>query len=199
MSTVKTNTIGSRGGLLGISGGLSVLSTMSVGGAVSVNGLTTLTGTLAVTGASIIPQLVCSGVFDATAATQITTGIVTCATELPATGNEMATKAYVDFQAIGVGQTWAAFTTGAGNAREKNTAYQNNTGKPIMVMVVFSSDPAGSLTNQPNVWCDASNPPTTLIQHYTCVNEPHAYSFIVPNQFFYKANWGSNGQWAELR
>ena len=195
MSTVKTNTIGSRGGLLGISGGLSVLSTMSVGGAVSVNGLTTLSGTLGVTGASIIPQLVCSGVFDATAATRITTGIVTCATELPATGNDMATKAYVDSQAIGVGQTWAAFTTGAGNARQKNVVYQNTTGRPIMVMVVFSSD----LSSQPDVWCDASNPPTTLVQHYSVVNEPHPYSFVVPNGFYYKANWGNNGQWAELR
>lgn len=87
---------------------------------------------------------------------------------------------------LGWGQTWQA------PARAANTAYQNTTGRPIMVSLAISSATA----RYAQVSADGVN---WLNVGYT-LSLYAAAQFIVPNGWFYRINGtGTVGFWAELR
>lgn len=89
---------------------------------------------------------------------------------------------------IGVGQTWSEVTA----SRSKGTAYQNTTGKSIMVTINLSDASAGSvLVSEDNTtWVTIAN------SRSGGVGVPAA--FIVPTNWWYKTS-GTPVRWAELR
>ena len=109
-----------------------------------------------------------------------------------AVATQQSIKAYVNSQAIGVGQTWQ----NVASSRSNNTAFQNTTGRPIQVCISFTSD--GSTTLNVQVSSDNS----TYITLATIGHDPSesATSFIVPNNHYYKTVGSLTIRtWVELR
>lgn len=104
---------------------------------------------------------------------------------------------------IGVQQTWQDVTA----SRTFATAYQNTTGKPIMV--AFSYAPASSTSLPILIEIDNTGSGTWVsIARMVAQNEfdinGSAYSFIVPNGAYYRITKGSTEDfntlfWTELR
>jgi hypothetical protein len=95
---------------------------------------------------------------------------------------------------VGDTQTWQNVTV----SRTANTVYQNTTGKPILVQITGQQ-----FNNTVQVFCDAAASPTTLIGQLSdpsvaAGSRPWSFSFIVPNNFYYKCTLGAV-VWAELR
>lgn len=91
--------------------------------------------------------------------------------------------------ALGMGQTWQDVT----GSRAGSTTYQNLTGRPIMVAV---TDNQGS-TPTFQVSTDAA---TWVTIGVVGGNSEHSFSFIVPNNHYYRVNGAlSATYWAELR
>lgn len=108
---------------------------------------------------------------------------------------QQSVKAYVDAipSGIGVGQTWQNVT----GSRAAGTAYQNTTGKPIMVHIQTASSSTTGLSisttgaytgEQVEVFTGDSSGFTKTI------------SVIVPDDHYYRLDsGGSFGNWSELR
>lgn len=205
MSTVIVNSIEPRGGLLGISGGLIGLtaSTVTIANNLTVSGLVTFeAGSLTVSGPSTLNVLNAGGQLSVSAAAgqQITTGLIVSQRTNPAQ-THLIRKDWVDNLAIGIGQTWAAFTvvspaSGSKDAttqRWANASFTNNTGRPIMVAITGTSVAAPSFILN-----------GTYISSYISTNRAHPFSFIVPPLATY-GYWTTNASatdpvwWAELR
>lgn len=91
-------------------------------------------------------------------------------------------------QSIGVNQIWGDYS----GPRSVNTAYQNTTGKPIMVSIRTGADTGTvevSETTDSWVRLDRAASGADLVH---C-------QFIVPNGHFYRLSGGSIDTWSELR
>jgi len=102
-------------------------------------------------------------------------------------------KAAIDSLAltIGVGQTWqdvSASRSGGG------TSYQNTTGKPIMVSVstLYNGADAVEVSSDNSTWI-------SIAQTTGDRNHPDTQQFIVPDDYYYRANATTIYIWAELR
>lgn len=102
--------------------------------------------------------------------------------------SQQSTKAYVDANTVGVGQTWNNVTA----FRFQSTTYRNTTGKPIMVQITHDSGTAGDI--------EASSDGSSWVTiggsriGGTGLN----ISFIVPDDHYYRT-YGSFTTWSELR
>ena len=94
---------------------------------------------------------------------------------------------------VGSGQTWETFTIGVD--RSSGTIERNTSGKPIMVSI---SNPSNNGTMTVEV--DDVTPPVITICSTANTSFPQ-YSFVVPNNHYYKVTLGSSTGivWAELR
>ncbi len=101
---------------------------------------------------------------------------------------KIATTAYVQNMSLGWSQTWQDVTS----SRSLGTTYTNNTGKPILVMVV-----ANPLFQGQSVSIDVNG---TNIVTASLFSNAYPISFIVPNnQTYTVTNIGQINQWCELR
>jgi hypothetical protein len=101
-------------------------------------------------------------------------------------------KAYVDSQAIGVGQTWQ----NVASSRSNNTVFQNTTGRPIQVLISYTPD--GVTTQSIEVSSDNS----TYIQlaRIGFDASESGTTFTVPNNHYYKSDGSLTIRtWVELR
>ena len=92
---------------------------------------------------------------------------------------------------LGYNQTWQDVKSSrTGNS----TAYQNTTGKPIMVAISenYGGDPQYQVSSDGSSWVPVG---------ITGANSTHSFSFIVPNNHYYR--WTASNPtplfWAELR
>ena len=105
---------------------------------------------------------------------------------------QQSIKAYVDSQAIGVGQTWQ----NVASSRSNNTVFQNTTGRPIQVLISYTSD--GSTTLDVQVSSDNS----TYITLATIGHNPSesGTTFTIPDNHYYKSVGSLTIRtWVELR
>lgn len=97
-------------------------------------------------------------------------------------------------QVIGVGQTWQDFTA----SRVDNTAYQNTTGRPIMVAV--SQD---DLSGTNRMWAYVSTNGSTWVTVMSSMSSEStrgSFSFIVPAGHYYRVDTSTTIiYWTELR
>ena len=109
-----------------------------------------------------------------------------------AVATQQSIKAYVNSQAIGVGQTWQ----NVASSRSNNTVYQNTTGRPIQV--VISHGPNGTSTQDIQVSSDNSTYITLATLGLDASESTN--TFTVPDNYYYKSV-GSLPQrtWVELR
>lgn len=100
-------------------------------------------------------------------------------------------KAAVDSFSLGVGQTWQDVSASRSGS---NTAYQNTTGKPIMVSVssLDTSTVTVSLSSDGSTW-------VSIAAATADRNHPNTQQFIVPNTHYYRVNAVTIYVWAELR
>lgn len=105
--------------------------------------------------------------------------------------SQQSVKAYVDNSASGVGinQTWQDVTS----SRSSNTSYQNTTGLPIMVNVVMSTG------NTKYVYVSSDNVTFIEVGRGAASQTQEAFSFIVPDDHYYKTSSATIVNWAELR
>ena len=105
---------------------------------------------------------------------------------------QQSIKAYVNSQAIGVGQSW----TNQFGSRSNNVAYQNTTGRPIQVAI--SHSPTGNSTQLIQV--SADNSTYINICELGFDASESASCFIVPNNHYYKSVGSLPLRtWSELR
>lgn len=103
-----------------------------------------------------------------------------------ATSAGSATTATNVTNGFGVGQEWSA------PSRSTNVWYQNTTGKPIMVNIVFGSYGGGTL----QVGVSTSSFSTANVTQND-IYQTNAMSAVVPNNYYYRCTGG--GTWYELR
>lgn len=105
--------------------------------------------------------------------------------------SQQSVKAYVDNSASGVGisQTWQDVTS----SRSSNTSYQNTTGLPIMVSLSISTG------SQKFVYVSSDNLTFIEIGRGDASQTTESFSFIVPDDYYYKTSSGTIAKWAELR
>jgi len=109
------------------------------------------------------------------------------ATAIP---SQQSTKAYVDGNTIGIGQTWQDVS----GSRSLGTTYQNTTGRPIAVNVVT----AGNSSNE-NFEVSKDNSTWVVIStgHFNDTRHYHG-GVIVPDGNYYRVFGGKIYSWAEL-
>lgn len=157
------------GGIAFFSGGVTFNSTTDHAGVARFASTSTFTGLVTLTGG-------------ATSA-----AVISCGTA-PTQGQHLVNKTYVDGQAIGVGQTWQNVKL----SRAVNTAYTNDTGRPIMVSVSCGSsqrlDPI--LVGAVDIGNIVNTTTTTS-----------AFSFVVPSGITYQCGGAGDSFniWCELR
>lgn len=95
-------------------------------------------------------------------------------------------------EGIGVGQTWQNVT----GSRTTGTAYQNTTGRPIMIAITRDSIGAESLeiSNNGISW-------DTILATPGQGSDTSRFQLIIPDQLYYRYNGGAAGttDWWELR
>jgi len=105
---------------------------------------------------------------------------------------QQSIKAYVDSQAIGVGQSWSDVSS----SRSNSTVFQNTTGRPIQVLI--SHTPDGVTTQSIEVSSDNSTY-IQLARIGTDASESGT-TFTVPNNHYYKSDGSLTIRtWVELR
>lgn len=107
---------------------------------------------------------------------------------------QQSTKAYVDGQDLGVGQTWQDVS----GSRTFSTSYQNTTGKPIMVSItgVSAAGQDIQVSTDNATWVKVGQEGRTV----SATNYPWGTQFIVPNGHYYRVNGTTTIlSWSELR
>lgn len=90
---------------------------------------------------------------------------------------------------IGWSQTWQDVLS----SRAAGTAYQNTTGKPIMVTVAMTDSSQFQVSVDGTTWLIIAQADTDQ----DLGGQPGG--FIIPNTGYYKVVGGINGRWVELR
>ena len=107
---------------------------------------------------------------------------------LTSNGTTWTSAAQQTLAEIGISQTWHNETS----SRSIGSVYQNTNSKPIMMTLAGNGSTA-------SIYCDASNPPTTLAAIAPCGGSAifASASIIIPPNFYYKVtgsftiiNWG---------
>jgi hypothetical protein len=111
---------------------------------------------------------------------------------MPDAAGTIATQAYTDGLALGVGQTWQNVTS----SRAKNTTYTNSTGRPIFISVAISSNSLANLSFSING--------AVLTEFYipvTAANTDVPITYVIPAGATYGFNnFAANIiRWFELR
>ena len=104
--------------------------------------------------------------------------------------SQQSVKAYVDSNALGVGQTWQNVT----NLRAHSTIYHNTEGRPIEVGISFNSGGPSP------VQVSQSGSDTWITVGHTSGQSNTSSQFTVPPGWYYRIGGAANfAVWSELR
>lgn len=104
------------------------------------------------------------------------------------TDHVLASKAYVDGLALGVGQSWQDVS----GSRAHSTTYQNSTGRPIQVAITLDA-------NSVDLQVSTNGTDWVTIGTFTG-SDNNTYTFIVPSSHRYRVNGPTTVvSWVELR
>lgn len=117
-----------------------------------------------------------------TAATRTAEATLTDGSNLP---DGAAVKAYVDGQAVGIGQVWQS------PSRSANVAYRNTTGRPIQIIIEGVSGGVVQASTNGSTWI-------TLGLLGSPGNYEMSISAVIPDDHYYRTTGGFT-KWLELR